>query len=223
MMFRKKYSSSYTKHHGHQRSLKNGLRYHWDESMEQRVSSGIIVYRETTEGPRFLTLYYGHNYWTFPRGKIDVEKEEKSFEAALRETREETGLTRNDFILADSFKTREDWVFTQNNKKIHRTVIFYLAKTDKRYIRLSDEHQGYCWLLYREALKIFCGERHSENRKVIRQAYEYITGQRAIADKRPWRSKKGVHEKNEIAQKNNVHRQNDVVVPKQPPAQFHTL
>lgn len=140
----------------------------------REISSGIIVYRDTPEGPRFLTLYYGHNYWTFPRGKI--AQEERSFEAAVRETREETGLTRGDMILADHFKAHENWTFVKNNRKIHKTVIFYLGKTEKKNIRLSDEHQGYCWLLYREALHIFTGERHSENRRVIRQAYEYITG-----------------------------------------------
>lgn len=140
----------------------------------REISSGIIVYRDTSEGPRFLTLYYGHNYWTFPRGKI--AQEERSFEAAVRETREETGLTRGDMVLADHFKTHENWTFVKNNRKIHKTVIFYLGRTEKKNIRLSDEHQGYCWLLYREALHIFTGERHSENRRVVRQAYEYITG-----------------------------------------------
>jgi len=102
-------------------------------------------------------------------------QEERSFEAAVRETREETGLTRGDMVLADHFKAHENWTFVKNNRKIHKTVIFYLGRTEKKNIRLSDEHQGYCWLLYREALHIFTGERHSENRRVIRQAYEYIT------------------------------------------------
>lgn len=137
------------------------------------ISSGIIVYRDTVEGPRFLTLYYGHNYWTFPRGKI--ANEERSFETAVRETREETGLARGDIFLLEGFKAHENWTFLKNNRKIHKTVIFYLGRTDKKNIRLSDEHQGYCWLLYREALRIFVGERHSENRRVVRQAYEFIT------------------------------------------------
>jgi len=144
-----------------------------DAPLGREISSGIIVYRDTLEGPRFLTLYYGHNYWTFPRGKI--AQEERSFEAAVRETREETGLTRGDMVLADHFKAHENWTFVKNSRKIHKTVIFYLGRTEKKNIRLSDEHQGYCWLLYREALHIFTGERHSENRRVIRQAYEYIT------------------------------------------------
>ncbi|MFA6494831.1 MAG: NUDIX domain-containing protein [Candidatus Paceibacterota bacterium] len=139
----------------------------------REISSGIIVYRDTPEGPRFLVLYYGHDYWTFPRGKI--AQEERSFAAAVRETREETGLTRADVALSDHFKAHENWTFVKNNHKIHKTVIFYLGRTDKKNVRLSDEHQGYCWLLYREALRIFTGERHSENRRVIRQAYEYIT------------------------------------------------
>lgn len=143
-----------------------------DNSLEKQISSGVIVYMPTLEGPRFLLLYYGHNYWTFPRGKI--EKEEKSFAAALRETKEETGLARADLKFFDNFKTQENWIFMRNGKKVHRVIIFYLAQTQKGNIKISDEHLGFGWFTFREAQKIFQGEKHGENRKVIKQAYNFI-------------------------------------------------
>lgn len=139
---------------------------------EKIVSSGIIVFRKTDEDPRFLMLYYGHSYWTFPRGKI--EKEERSFTAALRETKEETGLGRQDLAFVECFKTREQWTFMRGNQKIHRTIIFYLAQTTKTHVRVSHEHQGYGWFTYREAMKILIGKKNGENRKVLKQAFDFI-------------------------------------------------
>src|SRR3989344_8856406 len=120
---------------------------------KREISSGIIVFQKTEEGPRFLILYYGHGYWTFPRGKI--EKEEKSFEAALRETKEETGILRQDLKFFDYFKTREKWTFLRNGQKIDRIIIFYLAQTDKNFIKISNEHKGYGWFTHKNAMKSF--------------------------------------------------------------------
>ena len=143
--------------------------------VEKEISSaGVIVYMPTLEGSRFLLLHYGHNYWTFPRGKI--EKGEESFDTALRETMEETGLVKADLIFFDNFKTQENWIFMKNGRKVHRVIIFYLAQTQKRNIKISDEHLGFGWFTFREAQKIFQGDKHSENRKVIRQAFNFIGG-----------------------------------------------
>lgn len=138
----------------------------------KEISSGIIIFRRTDEGLKFLALYYGRNYWTFPRGRI--EREEKSFAAALRETREETGLSRGDIRFVDYFKVYENWIYIKNGQKIYRTIIFYLGETTRSRINISEEHQGFGWFSYYEALKIFSGVKNSENRKVLKKAYAFI-------------------------------------------------
>lgn len=139
----------------------------------REISSGIIIYKKTIEGPRFLILYHGHRYWNFPKGKI--EKEEKSFETAIRETQEETGLKRDDLRLSSKFKTKERFVFKRGNKQIHKTVIFYLAETKNRHIALSKEHWGYGWFTYREALQLFPpDEKHKDTRRVLRQVNNFL-------------------------------------------------
>jgi 8-oxo-dGTP pyrophosphatase MutT (NUDIX family) len=142
------------------------------QKIDREISSGIIVFRKILEEPHFLILYYGRGQWTFPRGKI--EKEEKSFDAALRETREETGLLPSDLSFFSSFKAYENWIYRKNQKKIHKTVIFYLAQTDKKNIKIEERSLGYGWFTYREALKIFIGPKNSENRKVLRLAYKFL-------------------------------------------------
>ena len=71
--------------------------------MTKEISAGIIIYRKTEDGLKFLLLYHGRGYWNFPKGKI--ESEERSFQTALREIKEETGLSRDDLKLNQHFKT----------------------------------------------------------------------------------------------------------------------
>ena len=142
------------------------------KSQRREISSGIIIFRRTPEGPNFLVLFHGHEHWTFPRGKI--EGEERSFAAALRETREETGLARADIRFVDYFKAYENWTFVKNGQKVFKTIIFYLAETTKKHVRIEPNFEGYCWFTYREALKIFGGVKNNENQKVLKQAYDFL-------------------------------------------------
>lgn len=139
---------------------------------KREISSGIIVFRKEEKEILFLLLYRGSSHWTFPRGKI--ESEERSFEAALRETREESGLVRSDLQFVNRFKAYEHWTFVKYKQRIAKTVIFYLAETKKKQIRLEPDFEGYGWFVYREANRIFSGEKNKENRKVLRQAYRFL-------------------------------------------------
>ena len=146
------------------------------------IASGFIVYKKTNEGIRFLILYHGHKYWNFPKGKI--EKEEESFQTALRETQEETGLKRSDLRISSNFRAKEKFVFKKRGKKIHKTVIFYLAETQKRYIRLSKEHWGHGWFTYHEALQLFPDEKHKDTRRVLRQVYNFLRNRRKATEEK---------------------------------------
>ena len=141
----------------------------------REISAGILVYRKTVEGPKFLLLYHGHDYWNFAKGKI--ENEEKNFEAAVRETREETGLTTRDLRFVRNFKTYERFTFRRNGKTIYKTVIFYMAETNEPRIRISKEHQGYGWFLYKEASRIL--GKYRDSQKVLKNAYDFLHGKSA--------------------------------------------
>ena len=136
----------------------------------REISAGIVVFRRTSEGPKFLILYHGGNYWNFPKGHI--EGEERDLAAALRETKEEAGLGSRDLRIIRNFKAYERFVFRRNNQSIFKIVIFYLAETRTRDVKISDEHQGYGWFTYREANKILA--RYRDSQKVLRQAFEFL-------------------------------------------------
>lgn len=138
----------------------------------KEISAGIIVYRRTKDGPKFLLLYHGGNYWNFPKGHI--EGEEKSFEAALRETVEETGLKEEDLRIRNRFKDYENYHFYKGKNKIFKVVIFYLAESRKKEVKISEEHGGYGWFLYRDARRILKTYRDSES--VLKKAHDFIRG-----------------------------------------------
>lgn len=149
----------------------------------REISAGIIIYRKTPEGVKFLLLYHGGGYWNFPKGKI--EQEERSFQTALREIREETGLNRNDLKFTGPFKVYEKFTFLRGRgeakTRIFKIVIFYLAETKKSWIRISSEHDGYGWFSYKEAMKTL---KHKDSQGVLTQANDFLM-KSAAAIKKP--------------------------------------
>ena len=136
----------------------------------REISAGLVIFRRTEEGPKFLLLYHGGRYWNFPKGKIEAE--EKSLEAAMRETGEETGLREAELRLKKKFRAYERYGFFRNKKRIFKIVIFYLAETRVRQIKLSKEHEGFGWFLYRDARNLLRAYKDSET--VLRRAYTFL-------------------------------------------------
>ena len=63
--------------------------------MREEVSAGIILFNEIVD-KEFLLLNYPSKHWDFVKGKM--EKDETPLETALRETKEETGISDVEFI-----------------------------------------------------------------------------------------------------------------------------
>lgn len=139
--------------------------------MRREITAGIIVYRKTQDGPKFLILYHGGSYWNFPKGHI--ESEEKSMAAALRETKEETGIPASALKIAPGFKTYERFYFKRGSQPTFKIVIFYLAETRARDVRISFEHQGFGWFLFKDAEKIL---KFPESQRSLKQAYDFLRG-----------------------------------------------
>jgi len=118
------------------------------------VSAGVIIFRKTEEGIKYLLLYHGGSYWNFPKGKL--AEGEKSFKAALREVEEETGIKSKDLRFVNWFKVVDRFTFyTKDKRKIPRLVVYYLAETKKETITIIPrEHQGYGWFLIKDALRL---------------------------------------------------------------------
>ncbi len=111
-------------------------------------SAGTVIYKQTKEGRKFLLLHYPSGHWDFVKGKM--EKGENPTETVIRETFEETGITDLEFV--DGFEENIEYNFQFEGTSIHKTVVFFLAKTNTNKITISHEHQNYLWLDFEEAL-----------------------------------------------------------------------
>ncbi|MDP3727113.1 MAG: NUDIX domain-containing protein [bacterium] len=160
--------------------------------MKRVISAGAVIYRReprtippgSVRGERdgemkFLLLYYGRNYWNFPKGKL--EEGERATQAFLREVEEETGLKQGDLRLLSGFRTTERFTFVDRyahrpvrrgeQPLVFKVVIYYLVEARKREITISDEHEGFGWFTYHEALRI---AKYKNTQSILKQAHEFI-------------------------------------------------
>jgi len=146
--------------------------------MPVEKSAGAVIFRKDTKGAiLFLLLQYpsaGHrskrDFWDFPKGHI--EKNEKEQETVKREILEETGL--RDIGLQKGFKEENRYFFMAEGKTIFKTVVFYLAKTKEKEIKISQEHAGFVWLPLPEALSKLTFKNAKE---ILKKANNFILRQ----------------------------------------------
>ena len=108
------------------------------------------VYRRTDDGILFLLMkrnlnkIYEH-LWQGVAGKI--EEGETSFEAAIRELKEETGLSPVNMFVADHVSK----FYEVHGDRINLVPVFGI-EVDSEIINLSEEHISYKWVDINEAL-----------------------------------------------------------------------
>jgi len=117
--------------------------------VKNEQSAGIIFFRKIQGSIDFLLLNYPSGHWDLVKGHI--ENGEEPQDAAIRESKEETGITDIKFI--DGFEEEIEYYFKYNNEDIHKKVIFFLSETKQDEIVLSDEHLDFIWLDFDDAMK----------------------------------------------------------------------
>ncbi len=120
------------------------------------TAAGAIVYRPS----RGFLLLRNRDYWEFPKGRVEASKDEDIHATAVREIREEAGLTDLEFV--EGFHEVEQFTVKAGPKDVH----MFLALTDQEPT-ISHEHRGYCWCLPKEVLRFLSYE---TKRAVFRKA-----------------------------------------------------
>lgn len=138
-------------------------------------AAGVVVVKDTPAGVRYLLLR-AYRYWDLPKGRL--EGGESTFEAAVRETREETGLSDLDFAWGDESIDTEPYAGG-------KVVRFYVARTASEQVSLPvnpvlgrAEHHEYRWLPLASALSLTV----PRLQRVLRWAATRIGDGRATGD-----------------------------------------
>ena len=112
------------------------------------LSAGVVIVRR--DPTCRVLLLRAYNYWDFPKG--GVEAGESSLEAAVREVREETGITELAFTWGEEFRDTPPYA----RGKIAR---YYIAQTTTENVVLGispvlgrPEHHEFRWATFEEAV-----------------------------------------------------------------------
>jgi len=122
-------------------------------------SCGIILFIKQNNQTKFLLIRQNVGHWSFPKGKM--EKDETELETALRELREETGITEckilNDLELVDNY------TFKQGDQEHVKSVKYFVGEIKNPDVKLlKSELMDYIWLEFDEAMKLITHESTKE-------------------------------------------------------------
>jgi len=136
--------------------------------MIEETSAGIVLFRRENERILFLLLHYPSGHWDFVKGKM--ENGETPHETAIRETKEETGISDVQFV--EGF---EEWIrynFQFEGQLVDKKVVFFLGETKTQDIQISHEHLNFTWMDYLTAME----KTTFDNAKtVLSKAYSLLT------------------------------------------------
>ena len=118
---------------------------------DKTISGGIVTVRLVNDKYKFLLLR-SYSYWDFPKGEID--EGESVLDTAIRETEEETTITKNNLDFKWGNVNKNSDVY----KKGSKYAIYYIAETKVETIELpiseklgKPEHDEWRWADFEEA------------------------------------------------------------------------
>ena len=129
-----------------------------------RRSCGVIPYRITESGSELLLVLQSNNYWSVPKGHMEAFETEQ--ETALRELKEEVGLTaelRQDF--------REVVAYPMKRGKCKQNILF-LGRASGEIELQYEEVREYRWVTVQEAKDLL----HSEYTRILDQVQAVLEG-----------------------------------------------
>ena len=135
--------------------------------MKWEKSCGAVVFKRTEEGIRYVILRSVGGFCGFPKGH--VEAGETEHETALREVREEVGLTVR---LLDGFRVEESHPIPEK-PGVMKQVVYFLADYEEQPLRPQPEEVAEVKLMsYEEAMQVM---QFPNTKMVLTKAHEALS------------------------------------------------
>ena len=115
--------------------------------MQYEKSCGGIVFTRNNDEIRYVIIQHMGGHWGFPKGH--VESGESETDTALREIREETGVSAQ---LLEGFRIEEQYPLPNKSGVIKQVVYFLAEFTDQEIVYQKEELKAACLLPYEEAV-----------------------------------------------------------------------
>jgi 8-oxo-dGTP pyrophosphatase MutT (NUDIX family) len=144
------------------------------QKVKVEQSAGAVIFRRQGRRVLYLLLQHTRGHWAFPKGHI--EKGERSIDAARREIKEETSISRIRFFpgYKETIRFRFQWPPKSRDAESRlKFVVFYLGQVFTPDVKLSEEHRDYQWVQYDKAMKIL---KHRNVRELLSRAHSRILG-----------------------------------------------
>lgn len=136
--------------------------------MKVETSCGAVVFTRQYGEPRFVIIRSLEGYYGFPKGHMEGDETEE--QTALREIREEVGLSPR---LCPDFRLTVEYPLPKK-PGVTKRVVYFAAEYEDQELRPQPEELSSAELLpYREAREIFQFE---NNREILDKAMAFIEG-----------------------------------------------
>ena len=136
----------------------------------RNYSIGVVVFYQFPRSIKYLIIKHRKGHWSFPKGHQD--NGETKLETAIRELKEETGISKID-LLKKQVMLKEKYKYAgKNNIKTLKKVDYFIAEARKQKVKIDDDEiVNYKWCTLNSALDTIT---FKESRAMIKKADKII-------------------------------------------------
>ena len=134
--------------------------------MQYEKSCGAVVFTRTNGQIRYVLAQNLEGYYGFPKGHMEAGETE--VETALREIREEVGLSPR---LIDGFRTCDEHPIPKKPGVIKQVVYFLAEYEDQEIVFQKEELLSAPLVSYEEAMALFVFE---GSKRILTEAHAFL-------------------------------------------------
>lgn len=136
--------------------------------MKTERSCGAVVFTRGAGIIQYVIIQSREGIFGFPKGRMEAGETEE--ETALREIKEETGLSVS---LLDGFKTEDAHPFTRDETPIMKHITYFLAEYhDQTPVPQESELMQVRLMQYEAAMEAF---QYDSSKRILTEAHDFLT------------------------------------------------